>query len=290
MPSGVGGDVTGITPCRRAPHPPLRDKAPLAPPTGAGAQRAAKGAAGGLGGLDGTSLAQSLWMEVPAMPHGNTAVEGRERPAWRAAPADPEALAWLLDQMPVSIFLVARAARMVWMNLSARRLVRCGDGLALSDGRLVVTSHGQRPSLADVVRRALDGGDAEPARDPQVIMISRSSGSSPLVVVCLRVGARARGQAERKTEAALFVSDPDRGLRTSRKRLRQLFDLTPAEAEFAALLAGGYAVRAAAARLGISEETARTHVKRVFLKTGVRRQAELVRLALAAATAGAIEP
>jgi DNA-binding CsgD family transcriptional regulator len=48
-------------------------------------------------------------------------------------------------------------------------------------------------------------------------------------------------------------------------------------------------VREAAAQLGVTQETARTYVKRAFLKTGVRRQAQLVRLALAAATAGALD-
>ena len=46
----------------------------------------------------------------------------------------------------------------------------------------------------------------------------------------------------------------------------------------AALVGSGLAPREAAEKLGITEETARTVLKRVFSKTGVSRQSELVAL------------
>lgn len=57
-----------------------------------------------------------------------------------------------------------------------------------------------------------------------------------------------------------------------------LFDLTPAEAKLAALIAGGHRPREAAAALGVMEETARTTLKQVMAKTGLHRQADLVGL------------
>lgn len=217
------------------------------------------------------------------------AVDGSHGIAPKATFADPEALASVLDQMPVSIVLVDGSARVVWMNLSARLLIRNGDGIAVRDGRLVATSGEPGDLLSSLVRRALGAGEVEPARDPAATMVSRSSGSSPLVVVVRPLEAPGGRDAERTVQAVIFVSDPDHGLRTSRERLRQLFELTRSEAELVALLAAGYGVREAAMQLGVTQETARTYVKRAFQKTGVRRQAELVRLALAAATAGAID-
>lgn len=60
--------------------------------------------------------------------------------------------------------------------------------------------------------------------------------------------------------------------------LQGLFDLTPAEARLAALVAAGHRPQEAAAQLKISTETARTVLKRLFAKTGTSRQAELVSL------------
>src|SRR5262245_2313490 len=58
--------------------------------------------------------------------------------------------------------------------------------------------------------------------------------------------------------------------------LRCRFGLTPAEARLALQLVAGEPLRSAAAKLGISYETARTELKNIFSKTGTCRQAELV--------------
>jgi DNA-binding CsgD family transcriptional regulator len=70
---------------------------------------------------------------------------------------------------------------------------------------------------------------------------------------------------------------PDAGL------IGGLFDLTPAEARLAALIVGGHPPREAASRLGVTEATARTTLKRILAKTGTRRQADLVGLLKSAA-------
>src|SRR5262245_23608980 len=58
--------------------------------------------------------------------------------------------------------------------------------------------------------------------------------------------------------------------------LRCHFGLTPAEARLALHLAAGETLRSAEAKLSIRYETARTHLKSIFQKTGTCRQAELV--------------
>ena len=60
--------------------------------------------------------------------------------------------------------------------------------------------------------------------------------------------------------------------------IRDIFDTTLGEARVAALVGSGLPPREAAQRLGISEETARTTLKRVFAKVGVSRQSELAAL------------
>jgi DNA-binding CsgD family transcriptional regulator len=58
--------------------------------------------------------------------------------------------------------------------------------------------------------------------------------------------------------------------------LRCHFGLTPAEARLALHLAAGETLRSAEAKISMTYETARTHLKSVFQKTGTCRQAELV--------------
>ena len=61
-------------------------------------------------------------------------------------------------------------------------------------------------------------------------------------------------------------------------RLVERHDLTRAEAAVAIEIAKGDGRGAAAARLGLSENTVRTHLSSIFLKLGVNRQAQLARL------------
>lgn len=60
--------------------------------------------------------------------------------------------------------------------------------------------------------------------------------------------------------------------------LREAYGLTPAEERLALLILQGLRLAEAEAVLGIRHSTARTHMKRIYAKTGTRRQVELVRL------------
>lgn len=60
------------------------------------------------------------------------------------------------------------------------------------------------------------------------------------------------------------------------KLIKKLYDLTQAETLVAEALISGLTVQAIAQRQGLSIETIRTHVKKVLLKTGSSRQADLI--------------
>jgi len=60
--------------------------------------------------------------------------------------------------------------------------------------------------------------------------------------------------------------------------LQALFDLTPAEARTASQITEGKSIEQISSASGIAQNTIRTHLKSVFQKTGVQRQAELVSL------------
>lgn len=78
--------------------------------------------------------------------------------------------------------------------------------------------------------------------------------------------------------AFIVLVDPEERRRPPESALRDVFGLTVAEARLAARLACGEALETIADDLNITKETARFHLKRIFAKTGVRRQAELVAL------------
>ncbi|SLN37405.1 helix-turn-helix transcriptional regulator [Roseisalinus antarcticus] len=80
--------------------------------------------------------------------------------------------------------------------------------------------------------------------------------------------------------ALVILRDRAAQTRLVRQRFRDRFGLTRAETRLAFEIVAGGGREAVAERLGISLSTARTHLSRVFEKTGTRRQSELVALIL----------
>jgi DNA-binding CsgD family transcriptional regulator len=78
----------------------------------------------------------------------------------------------------------------------------------------------------------------------------------------------------------VFIRDPERKSQPSLELVKQLFDLTPAEARLALLLADGLTLDEAAEALEIRKNTIRAHLRSIFSKTGVKRQTTLVTLML----------
>lgn len=64
--------------------------------------------------------------------------------------------------------------------------------------------------------------------------------------------------------------------------LRETYGLTAAEERLALLILQGLRLGEAEIVLGIRHSTARTHMKRIYAKTGTHRQVELVRLLMSA--------
>jgi DNA-binding CsgD family transcriptional regulator len=76
--------------------------------------------------------------------------------------------------------------------------------------------------------------------------------------------------------ALLKVYDRDPELVVDEKALVSVYGLTRGEAALAAKVVQGKTIEAASEELCISPHTARTHLKRIFMKTDTHRQPELV--------------
>jgi DNA-binding CsgD family transcriptional regulator len=77
--------------------------------------------------------------------------------------------------------------------------------------------------------------------------------------------------------ATVFIFDPHAQTEDTGEALARLYGFTPGETRVATLLMHGLDIAEAADQLGIARSTTRNVVKRLFMKTGTNRQAELVR-------------
>jgi DNA-binding CsgD family transcriptional regulator len=102
---------------------------------------------------------------------------------------------------------------------------------------------------------------------------------SELVPHLARGFAIRRALNRKEPVPALFLPPSAPRRAESKERiLERLFDLSPRQARLAALLMTGRRIKEIAPMLEITEGSARQYLKRVFKKTGTRRQADLVRV------------
>jgi len=188
--------------------------------------------------------------------------------------------AGVFDRLPLGIILVDGRAHLHFMNRAAAEIVARDDGIRVARGRLCAASGEETSALRELVRRAARPLDGEALGRDGAMTLSRPSLKTPLSVVTMSLPADGDGAPERRPGAAVFVSDPERKPELRREALVSLYGLTKAEARLVEALARGGGLELVAAGLGITRETARTHLRRVFSKTNTHRQSELVRLVL----------
>jgi DNA-binding CsgD family transcriptional regulator len=185
-----------------------------------------------------------------------------------------QAAAAALDRLHLGVVLVDRGGRVVAKNRSASEILAEHDGIELRAAVLHVAD----TSASRRLRGLLASADAGPLRGG-VLTVPRRPPRAPLTLLVAPLGGRTGG-GDVPVVKAVFISTRDRGQETGEEHLRRLYDLTPSEAGLASLLVTGLSLKVAAVKLTITENTARTHLKRIFEKTDTHRQGELVGLLL----------
>jgi DNA-binding CsgD family transcriptional regulator len=180
----------------------------------------------------------------------------------------------LLQHFDCGAVLLDGGREIVGMNDAAQNL--CGDGLMVMQDRIKAASLSAQADLDAL----LDAAHADSESNIRHMILPFPSGERPLLLRAQPFG-KDRGRADHAGPAALvllliFIAEPHVAAMPS-DSLRAL-GLTRAEAAVAALLGAGFSPSEVSERLGIKIATVRTHLKRIYHKLALRRQAELVQL------------
>ena len=196
------------------------------------------------------------------------------------ATSERDVYAGAVDQLSVATLILDEKGRLLNHNALAGAILDEADGLLLKEQHLHIEGRdlnkALQEALSDVIRAQQDGATAV----VRALRVRRSGERADLGLVIRPVPPSDRGQGQAIPSVAIFVSDPDLRESASQQILGELFGLTPAEANLAILLARGLSLSEASATQHISLHTSRSQLNSVFSKTGVSRQAELVRLVL----------
>jgi DNA-binding CsgD family transcriptional regulator len=193
-----------------------------------------------------------------------------------------EAFKATLDTLSVGVYLHDRQGRLVYMNHAATCQIKAGDVLRIANKRLSLASAEARDALDRAIATACsDSASQCPA---SIALPLQKNGTAGLIatVVALNRGQCRTLATPFVAACAVFVQDPRIAPLVPAEALAKLFSLTLAEVDVVLALADGQSLQGVADVLGITLSTVKWHLHKIFEKTGTSRQADLVRLIVAA--------
>jgi DNA-binding CsgD family transcriptional regulator/PAS domain-containing protein len=178
-----------------------------------------------------------------------------------------------LDGLNAGIFLVDAQRRILHANAAGRDILCADDFLRSVAGQLVARNSQAHQLLRDTLacEAAIAGNFG--------LTVTAQSGERYVVHV-LPLASLARNGATLpvRAVATVFVRKLELDSKSCGAIIRHAYGLTPTELRVLLGIVEVGGVPETARALGIAESTAKTHLQRLFSKTGVNRQADLVKL------------
>jgi DNA-binding CsgD family transcriptional regulator len=195
--------------------------------------------------------------------------------------AEAASLADTLDGISAGMFLVNATGHIVHVNAAGHMMLKRASVLHAEGGRLVANDPQADETLADTFATAGNGDAALGIKGVAVPLLARDGERYVAHVLPLTSGARRRAGASYAAVAAMFVHKAALDTPSPPEAIAKAYRLTPTELRVLLAIVEVGGVPEVAEALGIAETTVKTHLHRTYEKTGVNRQADLVKLVAA---------
>jgi DNA-binding CsgD family transcriptional regulator len=194
------------------------------------------------------------------------------------AAVDAATFADTLDGLDIGLYLLAANARLVHANTAGRAILVARDVLREIHGHLVACDGAANQTLQRLF--------AAPrlASETAVPMIGTDGQRYVAHARPLTAATRLFADEACRAAVALFVRKVALTVSHRSDVIGQVFRLTPAELRVLLAIVELGSVREVAARFGVAGSTIKTHLRRLFEKTGAARQADFVKLVAGYAT------
>lgn len=209
-------------------------------------------------------------------PHFQQAVEVHARLS--SMESERNLYAGAVDRLAVGTIILDENGNILKANTLANQLLGQKDGIRQQQNRLLFEKRELNAEFKILLGQVVSLGSDNRPGIAQALRVTRPSGRADLGLIIKPVPSSEWAEGQSSPTIAVFISDPEQQSDTSQQIITRLFGFTPAEASLAMQLAKGLSLADASTELAISQHTARAQLKAIFAKTGVTRQAELVRL------------
>jgi DNA-binding CsgD family transcriptional regulator len=188
------------------------------------------------------------------------------------------------DGLGAGMYLVDAGGRLIHANAAGNALLDAGDILSSAGGRLVTRDAQVDRALRDVFAAAGQGDAALGIKGIAVPLFGSNGERYVAHALPLTSGARRRAGVVYTATVALFVRKAGLAVASAPEAIGSAFKLTPTELRVLLAIVEVGGIPEVAEAFGVADTTVRTHVSRLFEKTGAARQADLVKLVASYAT------
>jgi DNA-binding CsgD family transcriptional regulator/PAS domain-containing protein len=210
------------------------------------------------------------------MPHVRRAVlVGRLLAVKKSETAE---LADTLDALRAGVFLVDAKGRIVHANAAARALLSKREPLHVSGNRLSAADSEIDKTFEQAFLAAANGDSAIDIKGIALPLVARDGENYVAHILPLTSGSRRRAGTAYAAAAAVFVHKAQLTGPAPLEVIARRYGLTPTELRVLLGIVEVGGVPEVAEALGVSATTVRSHLARLFQKTGASRQADLVKL------------
>jgi DNA-binding CsgD family transcriptional regulator len=184
----------------------------------------------------------------------------------------------VLDGLSPAIFLVDAEGQIIHGNAASRSVMATGDLLRAVHGRLAASDAQADQGLHRAIVAAATADEDTGGKGSAVSLKSNAGERYVAHVLPLNAGERHKAGMGSRAVAALFVRKAELETAPPSEVIRKTYKLTPTELRVLLAIVNVGGVRQVAGNLGVADTTVKTHLGRLFEKTGVSRQADLVKL------------
>jgi DNA-binding CsgD family transcriptional regulator len=191
---------------------------------------------------------------------------------------DRNSFANTLDSLATGVLLLDQVGWIVHANPAARDHLTEIGSVYSQQGRLMANY----PEVNRIIQAALNTAQPRNGQSPSaanaIAITSRSGGRYMLHTLPLTANRRLKTGVSNSPVAAVFISPVEQRERLLPEIIGAAYKLTPTELRVLLGIVEVGGIPDVADLLGLAASTVKTHLGRIYAKTGVNRQADLVRL------------
>jgi DNA-binding CsgD family transcriptional regulator len=198
--------------------------------------------------------------------------------------AEASMFAEMVGSLASAVFFVDANARILFANAAGQDVL--GDRKVVSnvEGTFAALDPQADEALRSVFAASANGDMAVGTGGVAVLLSVSLSERWLAHVLPMTAGVRQQARTNYAAAAAVFVRKASLDTPSSMETVAKLYRLTASELRVLQSVIETRGVRAVANALGLSEATVKTHLQRLFNKTGTRRQSDLIKLVAGASS------